>query len=81
MVLCGLWHGAAWNFAAWGLYHGMGLALETGVRRWNPGLFGESWPQRLTGWAICYPFVTFGWLLFFYPLERVVKMTQALFIW
>ena len=25
--LCGLWHGAAWNFVFWGLYHGAGLAL------------------------------------------------------
>jgi alginate O-acetyltransferase complex protein AlgI len=28
MTLCGLWHGAAWNFAVWGLYHGAGLALS-----------------------------------------------------
>jgi alginate O-acetyltransferase complex protein AlgI len=27
MVLCGLWHGAAWHFAVWGLYHGCDLAL------------------------------------------------------
>jgi alginate O-acetyltransferase complex protein AlgI len=20
--LCGLWHGASWNFVVWGLYHG-----------------------------------------------------------
>lgn len=26
--LCGLWHGASWNFAAWGLLHGLFLALE-----------------------------------------------------
>jgi alginate O-acetyltransferase complex protein AlgI len=73
MVLCGLWHGAAWNFAAWGVYHGLGLAMETGVRRWNPMLFADRWPHRLAGWAICYPFVTYGWLLFFYPLEMVAR--------
>jgi alginate O-acetyltransferase complex protein AlgI len=27
-VLCGLWHGAAWTFAAWGLYHGCFLVIE-----------------------------------------------------
>src|SRR5687768_10410935 len=27
-LLCGLWHGAAWTFVAWGLYHGMFLVLE-----------------------------------------------------
>jgi alginate O-acetyltransferase complex protein AlgI len=26
--LCGLWHGAAWNFVVWGLFHGTLLVLE-----------------------------------------------------
>ncbi len=26
--LCGLWHGASWTFAAWGLFHGAFLVLE-----------------------------------------------------
>ncbi|MGE4012794.1 MAG: MBOAT family protein, partial [Alphaproteobacteria bacterium] len=30
-VLCGLWHGAAWNFLAWGLCHGACLILERGA--------------------------------------------------
>jgi|APFre7841882724_1041349.scaffolds.fasta_scaffold07951_3 alginate O-acetyltransferase complex protein AlgI len=28
MLLIGLWHGAAWTFVAWGLYHGALLVLE-----------------------------------------------------
>lgn len=28
MLLAGLWHGAAWTFVAWGLYHGALLVLE-----------------------------------------------------
>jgi alginate O-acetyltransferase complex protein AlgI len=36
--LCGLWHGASWNFVLWGLYHGgfliaERLGLEGGLRR------------------------------------------------
>jgi alginate O-acetyltransferase complex protein AlgI len=27
-LLTGLWHGAAWNFIAWGMYHGAFLLLE-----------------------------------------------------
>jgi len=27
-VLCGLWHGASWNFLLWGLWHGLFLSLE-----------------------------------------------------
>jgi alginate O-acetyltransferase complex protein AlgI len=40
--LCGLWHGASWNFVIWGLFHGAFLVLERlgladGVKRlWTP---------------------------------------------
>jgi alginate O-acetyltransferase complex protein AlgI len=27
-LLCGLWHGASWNFAVWGLFHGTFLVVE-----------------------------------------------------
>jgi alginate O-acetyltransferase complex protein AlgI len=33
--LCGLWHGAAFNFLVWGLFHGVFLVIErTGLGRW-----------------------------------------------
>ncbi|MGH1540116.1 MAG: MBOAT family O-acyltransferase [Arenicella sp.] len=35
-VICGLWHGASWNFVIWGLLHGLFLVLERG-----------SWAARL----------------------------------
>jgi alginate O-acetyltransferase complex protein AlgI len=25
MLLIGFWHGVTWNFALWGLWHGVGL--------------------------------------------------------
>jgi alginate O-acetyltransferase complex protein AlgI len=28
MLLCGLWHGPAWTFIAWGVYHGTFIMLE-----------------------------------------------------
>lgn len=27
-VLCGLWHGASWNFLVWGIFHGAILSIE-----------------------------------------------------
>ena len=27
-LLCGLWHGASWNFVIWGLFHGAFLSIE-----------------------------------------------------
>ncbi len=32
MVLGGLWHGAAWTFVAWGIYHGLLLAVHRFIR-------------------------------------------------
>jgi len=81
MILCGLWHGAAWNFAAWGVYHGVGLVTEAGMRRVWPGLFGESLAHRLVGWLICYTYVCYGWLIFFYPMGTVLQMTKGLLRW
>jgi len=81
MVLCGLWHGAAWNFALWGVYHGTGMVLEAGVRRLRPSLFGTSLPHRVLGWLICYTYVTYGWLIFFYPIGTVYQMTKGLLRW
>jgi alginate O-acetyltransferase complex protein AlgI len=28
--LCGLWHGASWNFVLWGILHGLFISLERG---------------------------------------------------
>jgi alginate O-acetyltransferase complex protein AlgI len=41
-VLCGLWHGASWNFFVWGVFHGAILSIErVGLSRlieqlWSP---------------------------------------------
>ena len=40
--LCGLWHGASWNFVIWGLFHGVFLMIERlgladrVMRLWKP---------------------------------------------
>jgi alginate O-acetyltransferase complex protein AlgI len=34
-ILCGIWHGAYWNFLIWGLFHGFFLILErTFLKKW-----------------------------------------------
>ena len=37
-LLSGLWHGAGWNFALWGLYFGAFLSAEK--------LIGRKWKER-----------------------------------
>lgn len=54
MGLGGLWHGASWNFIVWGLFHGVGLAVERWWKerrevvdlRAGPGGAGGSPPRR-----------------------------------
>lgn len=58
MALCGLWHGAAWTFVAWGVMHGAGLVVCTLWER-----YGRSMPAP-AGWALTMLFVLVGWVLF-----------------
>jgi alginate O-acetyltransferase complex protein AlgI len=36
MLLCGLWHGASWNFVFWGGLHGAALAIHRVWKAWDP---------------------------------------------
>lgn len=85
-VICGLWHGAAWNFVLWGLYHGCGLVVQHGAKAARSRLFPGFAPRpyavaagALGGWALTTFFVWSGWLLFFFPAARALKMFEALF--
>jgi alginate O-acetyltransferase complex protein AlgI len=66
MGLCGLWHGAAWNFILWGLYYGALIFIYHSL-----GLGGKWKPKGLTtqipAWLIMTSFTLFGWLLFRSP--------------
>ncbi len=82
-ALCGLWHGAAWNFVFWGLYHGVGLAVCSSYRK-ALGPVGRSVGALfdrflMVSWAVTMLYVGIGWLLFFYPLETALQMTRLLF--
>ncbi len=60
--LCGLWHGAAWTFVIWGLFHGMFLVIERmgSGRGWR---MGESIPAWLRhGYVLLVVMV--GWVFF-----------------
>ena len=61
MTLGGLWHGAAWTFAMWGLYHGVLLALHAAIE--EPWGRMPIWIQRLITLAL----VMLGWVLFRSP--------------
>lgn len=78
MVICGLWHGAAWNFAVWGLYHGTGLAVTAGLQRSLPKIESTRTIIAALGWAATNVFVAVGWLLFFYPIDKAWSIFKLL---
>jgi hypothetical protein len=81
-AICGLWHGAAWNFALRGLYHGAGLAVSGTYAR-APGRPGSVRAlvlarMPLLSGAVTLLCVCIGWLLF-YPADRALRMFVPLF--
>ena len=76
----GFWHGAAWNFVAWGAYHGFFLSLDK--------LFKNTRVSRAPAWAVIpatFALVLFSWVLFRAPtlshalayMERMVNVFAA----
>lgn len=59
MTLCGLWHGASWNFVIWGAYHGMLIVI---YRVWGQWVNIRLHPAL--GWAVTLLSVTVGWIFF-----------------
>ncbi len=58
-ILCGIWHGASWNFLIWGLWHGMFLSLE----RTSFGTALSKSP-RVIGHVYTLMVVMVGWVFF-----------------
>ena len=83
MLLGGLWHGAAWTFVAWGLFHGLLLCgyrlFEQPAPKKNPELPAKPITElqkplwmRLALMCLMFHFVCLGWLFF-----RADSMGQA----
>lgn len=54
--LCGLWHGANWNFVAWGLVHGLFVGLErTSFGTW----LHRTWRPLARAYTLLVVFVAF----------------------
>jgi alginate O-acetyltransferase complex protein AlgI len=79
MLLGGLWHGAAWNFVLWGLYHGTVLSIHR-VMTAQSGPVNDG--RLLAALKICgFGLVTlYGWLLFrATSFEQIASFTATLF--
>ena len=76
-AICGLWHGAGWNFVVWGGYHGVGIAINNVWKNktaqyvlYQPLII----PVKIMSWFCTLIFVLVGWLFFFYPIPKAVDM-------
>lgn len=64
--ISGLWHGAAWHFVLWGLYHGILLVVyrQLGFAgKWQP----TTLVTRIIARTVILVLITFGWTLFRMP--------------
>lgn len=67
--LVGLWHGAAFTFVLWGLYHGLLLVALRGFRRrfLGGGELPDRWPLRVLSILLTFHAVAFSMILFRTP--------------
>ncbi len=75
MLISGLWHGANWTFLVWGIYHGLLLAGQRGVRRLGISRLLGPIPAPVAGFlgmVGMFLLVTLGWILF-----RCTSLVQA----
>jgi membrane protein involved in D-alanine export len=66
MGLMGLWHGTAWYYVAYGLYHGALLVAHDVFVRWNKErrIWGDGPVWQAAGILVTFHAVAFGFLLF-----------------
>lgn len=66
--LCGLWHGAGYNYIVWGLFHGL-LVVATHA-------LGERWDRIpvFIARGITFCLVSSAWLFFFMPIEEALQV-------
>ena len=71
-LISGIWHGAAWTFAIWGLLHALGVMITRELER---SLFYRERIPRLAKQLGVFLFVCFAWIFF-----RAESLPDALLI-
>lgn len=84
MVLGGLWHGANWTFAVWGLGHGLLLVVEDGLKRLT-AIFGLSrlmstYPAQVAAMLLTFVCIVLLWVPFRAPdFQTTLHVYRAMF--
>ncbi len=76
-LISGLWHGAAWTFAAWGALHGLYLVAELWIKNAR-GAGSNTQPGRLT--AVLQSLGTFAAVSFAWIFFRAADLNEAFYV-
>ncbi len=60
----GLWHGAGWGFAFWGIWHAGFILVYRMISKLRLLADSPRWVAVVTGWTITMPIVMLGWIPF-----------------
>jgi D-alanyl-lipoteichoic acid acyltransferase DltB (MBOAT superfamily) len=71
-TVMGLWHGAAWSFVLWGLYHAVLIAAY----RLATAFGAPGRRVAAAGWLLTFPLIMAGWIPF-----RAASVGDALALW
>ena len=80
-AICGLWHGDKINFLYWGIWHGIGLALnKVWFIHFRSNTISKVNIQLYKGLSIIatFLFVTVGWTFFNYTHEQLIEIYKIL---
>jgi D-alanyl-lipoteichoic acid acyltransferase DltB (MBOAT superfamily) len=81
MVLCGLWHGAGWNYVMFGVYHGTLLVLYHLSTPWRERWlqFRSPWGQR--AWQVASVVITFHVVTLAWPVFEAETLRRSGELW
>lgn len=63
-LISGLWHGANWTFAIWGIVHGFYMIVDTIFRRVFPHVFERNTLFKMISTIFCFCMVCLAWIFF-----------------
>ncbi len=81
MLLCGLWHGAGWNYVAFGAYHGTIMVVYRATARWRERLLAFRTPWAGRAWAIASVVITFHVVTLGWPVFRAETIGRTFELW
>ena len=82
MLVCGIWHGAAWTFVFWGAYHGLLLAINRFLKTHSiPSQTPDSFWVKIPKWLLTFCLVCLGWMIFrSQSLDQLAASFMSLFL-